>query len=214
LKNLIVMFNICHQCGIYQPDKEIDSSGFYAICPECGYQHPFRRLPMMVVGGASCAGKSSVCNQLMGHMDQVVILESDLLWRKEFNTPEDEFHQFFETWMDAVLDISQSGRPVVLFGAGMAVPHNLERCTAYKYLGRVHYLALVCDDELLTQRLMDRPEWRGTHAPAFIEKQIWFNNWLKTYLGEPPIELLDTTQTPIEATVLQIKAWIEGFVGE
>ncbi len=117
-------------------------------------------------------------------------------------------------WMDAVLAISQSGRPVVLFGAGMAVPHNLERCSAYKYLGRVHYLALVCDEDVLTKRLLQRPEWRGTHVPAFIEKQIWFNTWFKSYTGQPTIKLLDTSQIPIEETVLQVKTWIDKILSE
>ncbi len=47
------MFNVCYQCGQYRADKIIDPSGPAAICPECGHRHPFRKLPLLVVGGAS-----------------------------------------------------------------------------------------------------------------------------------------------------------------
>lgn len=54
-----VMINVCYNCGIYRADKLIDPSGPFAICPEYGFKHPFRQLPLLVVSGASGAGKSS-----------------------------------------------------------------------------------------------------------------------------------------------------------
>ena len=197
---------------MYRADKIIDPSGPYAICPECGYRHPFRQLPLLVVSGASGAGKTTVCQRLLGPVTQAVLLDSDILWRAEFNTPENNYREFFETWLRVCKNISQSGRPVVLFGAGMGVPDNLENCIERRYFSNVHYLALVCSDEALAERLRQRPFWRGAREPAFIEENIRFNHWFKAYERQPPIHLIDTSHAPLEETALQIASWVDGIV--
>jgi hypothetical protein len=73
------MLNACYQCGAYRADKIIDPTGPYAVCPVCGHQHHFLRLPLLVVGGASGVGKSKVCQKLMGTLPDVVLMEGDLL---------------------------------------------------------------------------------------------------------------------------------------
>jgi hypothetical protein len=203
------MFNVCHHCGLYRADKIIDPSGPYAICPECGHKHPFRRLPLLIVSGASGAGKSSVCQALLGKLENVILLDSDILWRPEFNTPEDNYRDFFETWLRLAKDISQSGRPVVLFGAGMGVPDNIEPCVERRYFSDVHYLALVCEGEVLAQRLKARPVWRGSGEQAYIDTHVQFNRWFKeTQNRDAPISLMDTTNVPLETTIEQVKTWI------
>ena len=203
------MFNVCYQCGLYRADKIIDPSGPYAICPECGHKHIFRQMPLLIVSGASGAGKSSVCQVLTGRMEVVVLLDSDILWRAEFNRP-DTRRDYFETWLRLAKDISQAGRPVVLFGAGVGVPENIEPCVERRYFSEVHYLALVCDDDLLAQRLQARPAWRGSGDPAFIQDQIQFNRWFKGRRDKrPPISLIDTTGAALETTIELVKTWIE-----
>ena len=203
------MFNVCHHCGLYRADKIIDPSGPYAICPECGHRHLFRQLPLFLVSGASGAGKSTVCNALIGSLHNLVILDSDILWRPEFNKPEENYRDFFETWLRVAKNISQAGRPVMLLGAGTGVPGNIEPCVERRYFSEIHYLALVCSDEVLAQRLKARPAWRGSSEQAFIENHIHFNQWLKgQQTGTQPISLIDTTYDPLETTVEQVKTWI------
>ena len=166
-------------------------------------------LPLLIVSGASGAGKSSVCNALLGKLDEVVLLDSDILWRLEFNKPEDKYRDYFEMWLRMAKNISQSGRPVALFGAGAGVPENIEPCIERRYFSGIHYLALVCDDDVLAQRLKARPAWRGSGEQAFIENHIRFNRWFKTQENSnPPISLLDTTSVPLDSTVEQVKSWI------
>jgi broad-specificity NMP kinase len=205
------MFNVCYKCGLYRSDKIIDPSGPYAICPECGYKHPFRQLPLLMVAGASGAGKSSVCQALLGTMESVVQLDGDILWRKEFDTPENNYRDYFETWLRLAKNISQSGRPVVSFGAGMGVPVNIEPCVERRYFSTVHYLALVCDDDVLAQRLKARPAWRGSGEEAFIARQIQFNRWFKEQ-GNPSACLIDTTNLPLDATAEHVTSWILGKI--
>jgi len=201
------MFNVCHNCGLYRADKIIDPSGPYAICPECGHKHPFRQLPLLIVSGASGAGKSSVCQAIIGKLDNVVLLDSDILWRPEFNKPEDKYRDFFETWLRVAKNISQAGKPMVLFGAGMGVPENIEPCVERRYFSNIHYLALICDDEVLAQRLKARPAWRGSGDQAYIETHIQFNRWFKVQ-GNQSMKLIDTTDISLEITVEQVKTWI------
>ena len=203
------MMNVCFQCGMYRADKTIEPAGPYAVCPECGYKHTFLQSPLLIVSGASCAGKSTACRRLVGQVPDAVLLDSDILWRPEFNRPDANYRDFFETWLRVCKNISQSGRPVVLFGAGMGVPGNLENCIERRYFSTVHYLALVCADQSLAGRLQERPAWRGTREPAFIEEQIRFNNWFKAYNSQPAITLIDTTDPDPGKTVSQVRAWIE-----
>lgn len=201
--------NICFQCGIYRADKIIDPDGPVAICPECGHRHRFAQLPLLIVSGASGVGKSTVCQILLGRAPQVVLLDSDILWRSEFNSPEDNFADFFDTWLRMCKNISQSGRPVALFGAGMGVPGNIEQRVERRYFSAVHYLALVCDNQALAERLRRRPTWRGSGEPAYIEEHQRFNQWFKTYdSAQPPIRLLDTTDIDQKTTANQVELWI------
>jgi hypothetical protein len=199
---------------MYRADKIIDPTGPFAICPECGYKHPFLQLPLLIVSGASGAGKSTVCQRLVGKLTQAVLLDSDILWRAEFNHPKTNYLDYFETWLRVCKNISQSGRSVVLFGAGAGVPENIEPCIERRYFSTVRYLALVCSDETLAERLQARPVWRGTRDAAYIEGHIRFNRWFQAYDGEPGIKLIDTTSTSPEETASQVTLWIDEGISE
>jgi shikimate kinase len=206
------MMNVCFQCGMYHADKMIDPTGPFAICPECGYKHSFHQLPLLIVSGASGTGKTTVCQHLLGQVTQAVLLDSDILWRPEYNTPDTNYRDFFELWLRVCKNISQSGRPVVLFGAGVGVPENIENRIERRYFSKVYYLALVCSDEMLSERLQQRPIWRGTQESAYIEVHTRFNRWFKAYDSQPVIKLIDTTNALLEETALQVASWIDGII--
>ena len=162
------MINVCEHCGSYRADKRIELSGPDAICPDCGHAHRFVCSPLLIVSGASGAGKTRVCGLLTGVVTRAVLLDVDILWRREFIDPSNHA-DFFETWLRMAKNIAQSRRPVVLFGAGFGVPGNIEPCIERRYFSAVHYLALTCADEDLRERLRARPEWRGSGQAAFVE---------------------------------------------
>jgi DNA-directed RNA polymerase subunit RPC12/RpoP len=204
------MLYVCYHCGVYRADKIIDPEGPFAICPECGYKHPFRLLPLFVVSGASGAGKSAVLQRLTGKINSVIVLESDIIWRTEFNHPEDGYHNFFESWLRIAFNIGQAGKPVVIFGAGFGVPANLEYLVERRYFSDIKYLALVCDEPELKNRLLMRPKWRG-NTKNFIQRQIAYNEWLKEVgsKGHPPVNIIDTSNSSLERTVDQVRQWIQ-----
>ena len=211
------MINVCNQCGIYRADKIIDPSGPYAICPDCGFRHEFRYLPLWIISGPSGSGKSTVCNALTSQLGEVVMLDSDILWQEVFNTPETNYRNFFETWLRICKNIAQSGRPVVLFGAGAGVPENLENCIERRYFSTIYYLALVCSEDALTKRLQARPSWRSGHHTTFIEDQKRFNQWFMDYNNndlQPAIRLLDTTFISLKETEQAVTIWIRENLSE
>jgi len=204
------MLSVCHQCGAYRVDKIIDPGGPYAICPECGYKHPFRFSPLLLVSGASGAGKSAVLSHLVGKINSVIIMDSDIIWRPEFNQPEEGYRNFFESWLRIAFNIGQSGRPVVIFGAGFGVPETLEKLGERRYFSNIKYLALVCDELELKNRLLKRPKWRGI-TENFIQSQIEYNLWFieVASIGIPPVDLINTTDVSLERTVNQVRQWIQ-----
>jgi broad-specificity NMP kinase len=208
------MLNTCPSCGAYRPDKLIDSAGPFAVCPECGHKQPFKQLPLFIVSGASGAGKSAVCQTLMGRQRHVVPLDGDILWRAEFDTPGTGHRDFFETWLRLAKNIGQSGRPVALFNAGAGVPSNIEPCVERRYFSAVHYLALVCDEAVLVQRLSQRPAWRGSGTAENINAQLRFNQWFMDYgEAEPAITRVDTSRATITATAAQVTDWVNARLG-
>ena len=206
------MFNVCTACGLSHVELEFDGSG-HLVCASCGGRRAFRRLPLLMVGGPAGAGKSTVGAALLGELSEAVVIESDLLWRREFDTPEDGYKEYFRLWLRLAAHISQSGKPVALFGAGFAVPHNVEARPERRLFKAVHYLGLVCDDEVLVSRLRARPSWRNT-TDELIHEHVKFNHWLKEHAAttEPPVTLIDTTSAAVPVTAALVASWVRGRV--
>ncbi len=197
------------------PDKTIDPSGPYAVCPVCGHKHPFKQLPLLTVSGASGSGKSTIHRTLVGPVPEAVLLDADLLWREEFNHPENDYREFMELWLRMCKNICQAGKPVVLFGAGTGVPMNIEPCVERRYFSRVHYLALVCDNDILQRRLEARPAWRKNNDPRAFASETEFNSWFMDESWRPKweVELVDTTGRSIKETSGTVRKWIADTLG-
>lgn len=202
------MFNVCPGCGEYSEEKSIDPHGPAAICPYCGHRHPFIQLPLFIITGASGSGKTTVCQELATPMTGCVFMESDILWRTEFATPDDNYRSYRNLWLRLAKNISQAGRPVVLCGS--AIPEQFESCPERRYFTTIHYLALVCAPDVLKQRLQSRPQWRRSSQPAFIKQMLDFNAWFMEHARqtEPPITLLDNTKLSVDETKEQVIRWI------
>lgn len=206
------MFNVCSGCGAYRVDKLINGAGGLeaeAICPECGQGHPFLRQPLFVLTGASGAGKTAVFHHLTRHISQAVALEGDILWSETFHAPE-SWPRFHNLWLRLAKNIGQGGKPVLLAGAGLGVPSNLESCQERRYVGDIHYLALVCDDDALAQRLRARPAWRESGGEGFVASQLDFNRWFKEVGSTvtPLMTLLDTTNATVAETAVSAHQWL------
>jgi shikimate kinase len=202
------MFNVCARCGDYTDEKTIDPAGPFAICPFCGHRQRFLRLPLFVVTGASGTGKSTVAWSLAGETRDWVCFDTDILWRPEFDTPEDGYQDFRNLGLRVAKNISQAGRPVVLISGG--IPDQFEASPERRYFSEVHYLALVCDDSVLVDRLRARPAWRMSGRPEVIEQERSFNRWLRDNASNtvPPMTLIDTGAISEEEKSRRVAHWL------
>jgi broad-specificity NMP kinase len=203
------MINVCTACGLSHVEPELSAAGDF-VCSSCGERRrELKRLPLLLVGGPAGAGKSTACALLSGELSEAVLIESDILWRREFNTPEDGYNEYFRLWLRLAANITQSGRPVALFGAGFAVPHNVEHLHERALFSVVHYLGLTCEDETLKARLRARPSWRNT-TDELIDEHVKFNHWLRENASKtsPQVTLIDTTDDSPAETAARVAAWI------
>ena len=202
------MYNVCPRCGQYSAERAVDPAGPYAICPHCGHVQPFQRRPLFAVTGASGAGKTTVCLPLVGTLPGCAVFETDILWCPELDSPDDNWLRFRTLWLRLAKNVAQSGLASVL--CGTFVPEGIEPLSERRFLGTIHYLALVCDDGELAGRLRARPAWRQSGDDASVERMVAFNGWLRDNAArtEPAMTLLDTTGRGAEDTVAAVRAWI------
>jgi 2-phosphoglycerate kinase len=202
------MFNVCPKCGELRADKIILPDGPYAVCPHCEYQHKFLRLPLFVITGASGVGKSSTCLALAAKTKDFVVIDSDILWRSEFDQPDTDYRNYREMWLRVCKNISQAGKPVILCGASL--PEQFEECIERRYFSVIHYLAMVCSDEALESRLRSRPAWRNSSEEEYIKTHLAFNRWLKenASITQPPMSLRDTSEITVDESVERVEEWL------
>ena len=200
------MFDVCPQCGEFREDKIIDTDGSFVICPNCNHHHPVVIKPLFVLTGASSTGKSTLGLSLV-RLPEIVALEVDIFWRQEFATPENDYYDFRNLCLRVAKNIQQNGKPVLLCGS--STPGQYEKCVQARYFSRIHYLALVCDDGVLRQRLAARPAWREAGTPEFIQRMVAFNQWFKDNNNYPnyDLTLLDTTRLSIIESVEYVRNW-------
>lgn len=205
------MFNVCPHCGEYSAEKTIvplEGDRALAVCPRCGGETPFLRLPHFMVSGASGTGKTTLALHMARVDFSCVHLESDILWRGEFNNPENGYRAYRELWLLMSKNIGQGGRPVVLYGS--VVPDQIEPCVERRYFSKVYYLALVCEPDVLAERLRTRPGWRAAGSEEFVSRMLAFNQWFIDHAGkgDPPLEVLDTSRATVDETVQVVREWI------
>ncbi len=201
------MFNVCPKCGIYDVKKEIESSG-YARCPHCDHKQAFKQLPLYVITGASGSGKTMACLELSSRTSDFVFIEADIFWGPHFDKPDEDYKGFRDHCLRVAKNINQSGHPAVL--CGTATPDGYEDSPERRYFAHSHYLALVSDDRALEKRLIERPNWRNSSDRQFISGMLDFNNWIKINANKtnPPMTLLDNTDSTIQQTADQIIDWL------
>jgi hypothetical protein len=102
---------------------------------------------MFFLTGASAAGQTAVGNELLGYLSNPIVLDADMPWAPETDTPEDGYAGFRSTWLRLASNIHQAGCSTLLIGSG--VPEQYEGRPERAYVGPILWMALVCDDKAL-----------------------------------------------------------------
>ncbi|WP_438449031.1 hypothetical protein [Gorillibacterium sp. sgz5001074] len=166
---------------------------------------PTKKEKLYIITGASCIGKSTACERLFINETDYIVMEGDLLWSDQYNTPEDNYRAYRELWMRVCSNISQIGMPVVL--CGCATPEQFEMCEGRTYFSEIIYIAIVAEERELLSRMK---LGRGVIDEKWIESSVQFNEWLKDNATKttPTIQLVDNTHMSPDETAKQIDAII------
>ncbi len=202
------MLNTCEKCGSYSADKLISETGDQMTCKQCGFTQNITRLPLFIITGASGVGKSTVSRELFKRYKKVITMESDILWHNAFNNPENDYREYRELWLRMCKNISQGGKPVVL--CGCSTPDQFENCIERRYFSNIFYITIVCDDNVLTERLKKR-SWVNDE---YIKNSIQFNRWLKENADKttPKMTLIDNTNLTVNKVYEKVCLWIDGLL--
>jgi len=167
------------------------------------------RLPLFVITGTSGTGKTRLCLEMAARDRQCIHLETDILWGSIAASPEDDYRSYREAWLRVAKNIGQGGRPAALYGS--TVPDQIEPCAERRYFQTVHYLALVCQADVLVERLKARPGWRSSGDEPFIRSMLEFNGWFleNAAASQPAIRLLDTSDLSPGEMAARTQDWMQ-----
>jgi len=192
---------ICRACQTWIipfVDKQARTLG----CPDCGYLEQRQLLPLFIVTGPSGVGKTTIVPELQCLLPDWLVFETDILWDSH-----GDWNTIKCNWLHIANFLAQSGRLTIL--CGTMQPMELESCPSRIFFSTIYWLALHCDPQLLADRLRARPVWRGCDED-FIARHQQYLQWFvdnATTAFEPPLTLLDTTNTPVVQTAQQIRDW-------
>jgi hypothetical protein len=94
------------------------------------------------------------------------------------------------------------------------MPDQFEHCAERRYFTELHYLALVCDSDILERRLRTRPAWRQAGTAAFVDRMIEFNDYLRDTAGTstPSMAIVDTTHRSIDESTAMVMEWVRRWL--
>ena len=172
---------------------------------------PTKRMPLFIISGASCVGKSTDCEILFRSKTDYIVLESDIIWNNVYNTPNDDYRAYRTVQMNLCANIAQAGKPVVL--CGCTTPQQHETLPERALFTTIYYLAIVCDDKTMERRVR---KGRKIKDKAHLESSLHFNRWLKAHAvtTNPSMELLDNSQLTPEESALRIDSWIQKHLND
>lgn len=193
------MFETCRACGRYSQEFMISENGLR--CSLCGNVIPFRRVPLFFLSGASCSGKSTAANVLFDRHREYMTIECDILWNEYFNTPENDYADFRDTWLRMAGNYAQYGMSSLL--CGCITPEQIEKRPRKDYFSSRHYIAIVLSDEEMLRRL----EKRGA-GEEHKKSSLDFNRWLRENGESAGMTVIDATHLTVDETAEAIHEWV------
>ena len=188
----------CELCGGLGVEASAAGDVVAFTCPRCHHEEQRRRLPFFSITGPSGSGKSTLVRRLWRLLPECVSFDGDVLWHEDFWK---DTQAFYDRWLAVAGQASQGGHPVVVCTAAMP---DSWRSSFSVFVGEVHMLALVCDEDELLARLEARERPLGENAPEnFLEQTCNFNRVLREQL-----EHLDTSRLDRDGIAARVVDWI------
>jgi hypothetical protein len=190
----------CMKCGLRTELVAVPEEQLLR-CPGCSETRRLPLLPLFVVTGASGTGKSTITEPLRARLPNCEVLETDLI----LHVAELGWETWRNTWMLVAYGLSLNGRSTVLCGSFL--PEHLEGLPARPLVGPVHFCNLDCSDNVLADRLRDRPQWREWNEDRVLEHQRFAAD-LRARI-QPSY---DTSVLSIHETADAVASWVTAHV--
>jgi adenylylsulfate kinase-like enzyme len=141
---------LCPACGADPSRQQVSAE--LVTCDACDNERPFVRGDVLNVTGCPGAGKSTVGRELMRRLDlPYVVVETDLLNQHSDNVDEHTWMEFIERLLGLAVCLAQTGHTLVL--VGYSTPWQWDDQPLRRFIGTIHHVALVCDEDELQRRL-------------------------------------------------------------
>ncbi len=204
-----VVHVICPACDTPTEGAWVEPGEQVLACDLCGARTPFEPLPpLLLLTGASGAGKTTLTRALTGTVTEAILIDADLLWgvNTAHDDPASGYRQFRGLTLHLAERIARNGCPVLI--EGTCIPEQYESLGERWYFIRTAYLAVTCAEDELRQRLARRPDWR--QEPGRLEPLITLNERFRTAPASfcTPVEVLDTTGRTVTDCAAEAHAWI------
>jgi hypothetical protein len=161
-----------------------------------------RRHPLVVLSGASGAGKSTIVPLLIERLaGTCAVFDVDWLIDPLREAAPDRsvaWDAFRDTWLHVAAGLAQNRLPTVLVGP--YIPDHLETLPGRELVGEIVYGVLDCSDDVRRTRIEARPSWRLRD----IDEQVAFGAWLRTNLAP----VFDTDSVIPEKTADAVAGWV------
>jgi hypothetical protein len=209
------VWRICPACGEPTTGAEVLADEQMLVCDLCGQATPFALLPpLLFVTGASGAGKTTLYMELVGKVEEAILIDADLLWgvNPAHDDPASGYRQYHGLILHMAERLARNGRPVVIEGSCM--PEQFENIGERWYFSKTAYLAVVCSDEELIRRLKDRPAWRNSLEN--LDTMVTWNRGLRegAFDTTPPMSVIDTTDRSVAESAAELHLWIKEQASE
>lgn len=189
------MFCTCARCGKASLPEVVSENT--VRCLHCGHVSEFKRVPLFFLSGASCSGKTTAAHILFDTHREYISMECDILWGEHFNTPEDDYAAFRDTWLRMAANYAQYGKSSLL--CGCITPEQIAKRPSSAYFSSTHYIAIVLSDEEMLRRL----EKRGA-GDDHKKSSLDFNRWLRENGESSGMTVIDATNLTPEKTAERI----------
>ncbi len=201
------MLSHCPNCGSWQRDKLAEEA--VVRCPSCGAAWPYRRLPLLVLTGASGVGKTTIGCQLLqklaaAQQPPFLLEDADFLYTILPHETQQDLQMQMEELAVLSADLAQAGRPVLWTMAGNLdkLPHTY----AARFFSGIRCLALTCEEQALRTRMR---QGRDITDEGWIQSSVDYNNYFITHtcIGDTTFETLDITHLTPAQTADKVWEW-------
>lgn len=188
----------CLRCG---PGAALDANlaAERLRCARCGEETRLPGVPLFVVTGASGAGKTTITEPLRRLLPECAVFEADAI----LSVAALGWDAWRSTWLRVAREVALGGRATVLTGS--LTPDQLSGLPARRLVGPVHFANLDCRDQVLAERLLARPAWRGTSSAAKVAEHQRFAAWLRARIDPS----FDTSLLDAREVAEQVAGWVK-----